>query len=240
MTKLISKENPWLEDDSCELLDSQSIDSYEKNPNAFFVKAKDDSLLSSRQERLQKHTVSQPSETSEATHRLEWTSPKPRFIDFLLTNEQLQHSKLFSQAETAQLIVDSVPLSEEAMIDLLKAYQVHVKTLRGISKLRKRFTLAAIEKVEIDDLQLQQKEQEKDYIEKQAQLFEACKERLLAAYKDNYVLFEDGIVLDSGKTRVELAMRAYQKYGMKPLFIEKVVAESESLAAVWTPFPLTK
>lgn len=134
--------------------------------------------------------------------------------------------------------IKSLPLSEEAMIEFLKAYQAHIKHLRAISKPRKRFTLAAVEKVEIDDLQ--QEGQEKAYIEKQAQLFEACKEKLVEEYEDNYVLFEDGTILDSGKTRVELAMRAYQKHGMKPLFIERVVSKPESLAAVWTPFPLTK
>lgn len=76
-----------------------------------------------------------------------------------------------------------------------------------------------------------QEEHEKAYIERQAQMFEACKEKLVEEYEGNYVLFEDGTILDSGKTRVELAMRAYQKYGMRPLFIEKVVSEPESKEA---------
>lgn len=236
MTKLISKENPWLDDESCELLDSQSVDSYEKKPNSFFLRGKDDSLSASRQERLQKHTVSQSSDVPEVTDRSEWTFPKPKFIDFLLTNEQLQQSKLSSQAEIVHLIINSLPLNEEAMIEVVKAYiRNH---FRSISKPQKRFTLAAVEKVEVEVLQ--QEEHEKAYIERQAQMFEACKEKLVEEYEDNYVLFEDGTILDSGKTRVELAMRAYQKYGMRPLFIEKVVSEPESLAAVWTPFPLTK
>lgn len=77
---------------------------------------------------------------------------------------------------------------------------------------------------------------ETDYINQQAQQFDACKDKLLERYDGLYVLFEDGEVLDSGDNRAQIAMRAYQKGGMRPLFIEKVTREPEPIRSVWTPF----
>ncbi|MGK7924962.1 MAG: DUF5678 domain-containing protein [Spirulina sp.] len=89
----------------------------------------------------------------------------------------------------------------------------------------------------------QASEQEVDYyeyIEKQAQLFEENKEELLKKYNGQYVLFENNNILDFGNNRIDLAIRAYQKFGMKQLFIEKVVSassKSEIAGNIWTPFP---
>jgi len=86
--------------------------------------------------------------------------------------------------------------------------------------------------------------QEKDddfyYLDQQAKLFDSVKKKLLKEYQGKYVLFENGIVIDSGDSRVEVAMRAYQKEGMKTLFIEKVVSEAEPVPSVWTPFLVSK
>jgi hypothetical protein len=214
------------------LLNSQISDSYEKKPNVFFLKSQDANFSPTYREKLQKNVIGQSSEISTVIDQLEeWTSPKPKLIDFLLTNEQLRQSRHWGQVQMVRLFVESVPLSEEVIIDALKTY---TRTyLRSLAKPQKRFTLASLEKGDL------QQDQEKAYIEKQAQLFEACQMDLLEKYKDSYVLFENGNVLDFGESRSELAMRAYEKYGMKPLFIEKVVSESEPLPAVWTPFPLT-
>lgn len=80
-------------------------------------------------------------------------------------------------------------------------------------------------------------DEEKDYIERQASLFDEMKEELLNQYEGKYVLFEDNQVLDVGEDPVTLAMCAYRKDGMRPLFIEKVSAKPERLGAVWTPIP---
>jgi hypothetical protein len=240
MTMVISEENPWLADEPLELLDSQIDDSYEKKPSAFFLKSQAASFSPTYREKFQKNVICQSSEISTLTDQLEeWTSPKPKLIDFLLTNEQLQESRHREGVLMVRLSHESIAFSEEVIIDALKTYaKTYLRSyarscyLRNLAKPQKRFTLTSLEKGDL------QQDQEEAYIEKQAELFDACKRELLENYEGSYILFEDGHVLDIGESRSELAMRAYEKYGMKPLFIERVMSESETLPAVWTPFPL--
>jgi hypothetical protein len=62
----------------------------------------------------------------------------------------------------------------------------------------------------------------KRFLENQMALFEDCLDQLLSNYLNKYVWFENGVVLDSGNTHEEVAMRAYKAHGMKPIFIKKV------------------
>jgi hypothetical protein len=87
-----------------------------------------------------------------------------------------------------------------------------------------------------ENLSVDQEKQVKEYIDKQSRLFQKNKQDLIRIYDGKYILFEDGAVLDTGNSRAELAMRAYQKHGMKPLFIEKVTSATEIIPSVWTPF----
>jgi hypothetical protein len=80
------------------------------------------------------------------------------------------------------------------------------------------------------------KDEDKTYIDRQSKLFDDCKEDLIEKYNDLYVLFEDGQVLDFGENRAEVAIRAYKKGGMRPLFIEKVTRKPQPIPTVWTPF----
>lgn len=63
------------------------------------------------------------------------------------------------------------------------------------------------------------------YIRSQTTQFEKLRSVLLEKYAGQYVLFEDGEVLDHSNDEYELASRAYEKYGMKVLFIERVLPE---------------
>jgi hypothetical protein len=81
-------------------------------------------------------------------------------------------------------------------------------------------------------------QQEAEYLNKQAQLFEASKQQLIEKYSGKYILFEDGKVLDVGESRAEVAMRAYEQDGMRPLFIKQVISGAAlKRRAIRTPFP---
>ena len=82
------------------------------------------------------------------------------------------------------------------------------------------------------------------YIQKQAALFDQFKTEfkteLLDNFKDKYVYFKDGKVLDSSEQEAELAIRLYRKYGMQPFFIEFVSSDDQENPKVWTPFPTSQ
>lgn len=62
-------------------------------------------------------------------------------------------------------------------------------------------------------------------IKELAQSFDKfCRENpdAIRQYDGKYILFEDDCIADSGESRVEVAMKAYQNGGMRPLFIEKI------------------
>jgi hypothetical protein len=73
------------------------------------------------------------------------------------------------------------------------------------------------------------------YIEHQAQLFDQMRPELLKHYREQYVWFEDGHVLDTDEDQVALAIRAYDRTGLRPLLIKKVRSEDPK-PLVRTPF----
>jgi len=66
------------------------------------------------------------------------------------------------------------------------------------------------------------------FLQSQMALFQSSRGHLLESYLNKYVWFENGVVLDVGDTHEEVAMRAYKKHGMKPIFIKKV--EKDNIA----------
>jgi hypothetical protein len=74
-----------------------------------------------------------------------------------------------------------------------------------------------------------------DYIEHQAQLFDQMRPELLKHYREQYVWFEDGNVLDTDEDRAALAIRVYNRTGLRPLLIKKVCSEDPQ-PLVRTPF----
>jgi hypothetical protein len=218
MTKLVEN-NPWLTE---ELLESQNglpSELVEKKPSVFFVKQKHDTSNVVYGEDLQHCPAHKQLSDSAISGSLE-------FIDFLLTDDQLRQSQSLSREMKSRLV--EALRSSSKNIETLKYY------VGTFPKPPKRFALAYIDQIKTVDLKQQK---EKEYIENQSRLFdEAIKERILIKYEGKYILFENGNVLDSGDSRAEVAMRAYEKNGMKTLFIEQVLPEPRTLAAVWTPF----
>jgi hypothetical protein len=74
-----------------------------------------------------------------------------------------------------------------------------------------------------------------EYIEHQAQLFDQMRPELLKHYREQYVWFEDGHVLDTDEDQAALAIRAYDRTGLRPLLIKKVRSEDPN-PLVRTPF----
>jgi hypothetical protein len=64
-----------------------------------------------------------------------------------------------------------------------------------------------------------------EYIDRQQQLFDEARTRLVAKYLNEYVAFEDGQVLDHDVDRVRLAERVYRKYGCRDLIMQRVTPE---------------
>jgi predicted Zn-dependent peptidase len=63
------------------------------------------------------------------------------------------------------------------------------------------------------------------YIDRQQQLFDEARPVLVAEYLHEYVVFEDGQVLDHDVDRVRLAERVYRKYGCRDLIMQRVTPE---------------
>jgi glycerol-3-phosphate cytidylyltransferase-like family protein len=68
-----------------------------------------------------------------------------------------------------------------------------------------------------------------EHIRKQSKIFEEKRSELLEQYSDNYVLFEDGKVIDFDKDEMSLAIRAYEKGQTKSLFIKKVTPKDPEI-----------
>lgn len=79
-------------------------------------------------------------------------------------------------------------------------------------------------------------ETDQEYIMRQSKLFANCKQKFVEEFRDQYVLFQDGEVLEHGYDRAELALKAYEKGGVRPLFIKKVIDEDTSSQKSPTPF----
>jgi hypothetical protein len=62
------------------------------------------------------------------------------------------------------------------------------------------------------------------YMEQQADLFEIAKPQLIEQFRDRYVWFENGQVLDSDLNHEALVLRIYGEGEPRPLFIRKVMA----------------
>jgi hypothetical protein len=61
-----------------------------------------------------------------------------------------------------------------------------------------------------------------EYIDRQQQLFNEAKPRLLEQYLNEYVAFEDGLILDHDVDDQKLAERVYAKYGYRDLIMQRV------------------
>jgi hypothetical protein len=73
-----------------------------------------------------------------------------------------------------------------------------------------------------------------EYMEHQAGLFEQMRAQLVAQYLGQYILFEDGQVLDADEDHAVLVLRTYEKTGLRPLFVRRVL-EAEPQLGVRTP-----
>ena len=73
-----------------------------------------------------------------------------------------------------------------------------------------------------------------EYMEHQAGLFEQMRAQLVAQYLGQYILFEDGQVLDADEDHAALVLRTYEKTGLRPLFVRRVL-EAEPQLGVRTP-----
>jgi hypothetical protein len=61
-----------------------------------------------------------------------------------------------------------------------------------------------------------------EYIDRQQQLFDEARPRLVTEYLNEYVAFEDGQVLDHDVDENALAERVYAKYGYRDLIMQRV------------------
>jgi hypothetical protein len=64
-----------------------------------------------------------------------------------------------------------------------------------------------------------------EYIDRQQRLFDEASPKLVEDYLNEYVAFEDGLVLDHDVDRVRLAERIYAKYGCRDLIMQRVTIE---------------
>jgi hypothetical protein len=72
-------------------------------------------------------------------------------------------------------------------------------------------------------------------MDKQALLYEQKRRELLTRYNGQYIVFQDGVVLDSDTDYASLIRRSYAESGPRPLFIRLVTAVDPSYS-VRTPF----
>jgi hypothetical protein len=63
------------------------------------------------------------------------------------------------------------------------------------------------------------------YLERQQALFEAAKPELLKTYRNQYIAFEDGQVLDHDWDERTMAERVYQKYGYRDILMSWVTEQ---------------
>jgi hypothetical protein len=64
------------------------------------------------------------------------------------------------------------------------------------------------------------------YLEQQQALFDAAKPELLQTYRDQYVAFEDGQVLDHDLDDRAMAERVYAKYGYRDILMQWVTEDA--------------
>jgi hypothetical protein len=72
-------------------------------------------------------------------------------------------------------------------------------------------------------------------MDKQALLYEQQRHELLTRYNGQYIVFQDGVVLDADTDYASLIRRSYAESGPRPLFIRLVTAADPSYF-VRTPF----
>jgi hypothetical protein len=72
-------------------------------------------------------------------------------------------------------------------------------------------------------------------MDRQALLYEQQRRELLPRYNGQYIVFQDGVVLDADTDYASLIRRSYAESGPRPLFIRLVAAEDPSYS-VRTPF----
>jgi hypothetical protein len=64
------------------------------------------------------------------------------------------------------------------------------------------------------------------HLEHQQMLFDVAKPELLQTYRDQYVAFEDGQVLDYDSDDRAMAERVYAKYGYRDILMQWVTEEA--------------
>jgi hypothetical protein len=72
-------------------------------------------------------------------------------------------------------------------------------------------------------------------MDKQALLYEQQRHELLTRYNGQYIVFQDGVVLDADTDYASLIRRSYAESGPRPLFI-RLVAAADPSYSVRTPF----
>jgi hypothetical protein len=72
-------------------------------------------------------------------------------------------------------------------------------------------------------------------MDKQALLYEQQRRELLTRYNGQYIVFQDGVVLDADTDYASLIRRSYAESGPRPLFI-RLVAAADPSYSVRTPF----
>lgn len=75
----------------------------------------------------------------------------------------------------------------------------------------------------------------REYLERQAELYEQQKPELLKKYANMYIIFEDGKVVDFDESEEALVLRAYAVTEPQYLFVQKVVVQ-EPILTVRIPF----
>ncbi len=58
---------------------------------------------------------------------------------------------------------------------------------------------------------------------------------LIATHSGKYVAVHEGRVVDSGEDQIEVAMRAYAKYGYTPIYVGLVSTEAPTLIRIPSP-----
>jgi hypothetical protein len=69
----------------------------------------------------------------------------------------------------------------------------------------------------------------------QSLLYEQQRHELLTRYNGQYIVFQDGVVLDADRDYASLIQRSYAESGPRPLFI-RLVAAADPSYSVRTPF----
>lgn len=102
------------------------------------------------------------------------------------------------------------------ILSALAYYHDHLKEMQQVLKSQEEVANSEIAKNLYPDLATY------EYIQHQGKLFDKMLPELLSDYENCYVYFEEGKVLESAQDEEKLLDLVEKKYGLKPMFIEKV------------------